>query len=328
LLRERGQLVCVAADGADFLICLQKDFCDPPACASCCACYDNHFQPFKSDAEDGGGYVLVPGWVDAPDEDGGGLDGDDWGKGVEVEFVDAAVDDAIAEHAENDEEVEDGVEEVVVEDEIEAAEGGVHEHGGADEEEAAVVVGLFAPVDGEGDADAEDEHIGVGDGEEGLRFFVVEGEGVEAGHDDGDGAAEDDHDGGETGAEPAEEAMDLDFFHTDESGLKDEEDDPEREGSAVEPEECGAGRVGVEEVGVDGAAETDEDGGGEDERHGEVEITAEEGLEVGLVGGGGAGFGDIGYGWVADGHGAPSARFGVPGVDLYDANLVTGCGIG
>lgn len=54
-----------------------------------------------------------------------------WRKCVEIDLVDTPVDDKIARHAKHHQKVETGKEKIVIEDEIKAADRGVHESAGA-----------------------------------------------------------------------------------------------------------------------------------------------------------------------------------------------------
>ena len=120
---------------------------------------------------------------------------------------------------------------------------------------------LPAPIDGEADKDGEDRHVAERNTEKGVRVSNVHDVLVETAHDDGDREAQRHHDGGEPGAEPAEETMPLYLAYADERRLQDEEHDPQGEGGGVNPQEEGPRNCGMEEVLIDSTTEARDDDG-------------------------------------------------------------------
>ena len=136
-----------------------------------------------------------PGGIDAPSVGGKSLNYDDGGEGVEIDLANAAIHDAIAQHAEQDQAVEDWVEQVVIENVIEAANGSVHEMAGRDEEKRPMVYGFPSEIDRRPDARAEDDHVAERNRKERInaRLSLMEHGYIEAGHDDGDYDAQHNH---------------------------------------------------------------------------------------------------------------------------------------
>ncbi len=79
------------------------------------------------------------------------LSDDQQGQRIEIDFVDALIHEQVAGHAEKDQQVNARNEEIVIEQEVKAAKGGIHEDAGRDEDEAAVKLRAFAPENGEAD---------------------------------------------------------------------------------------------------------------------------------------------------------------------------------
>src|ERR1700733_3922844 len=77
--------------------------------------------------------------------------------------------------------------------------------------------------------------------------------------------------------------MPADLTHAHQRGLCDEEDHPTRESGTVNPEQDGPRRRGVDEIGVDRAAEAPHDHPGEKQGHCEIEISAQEPFELVLT---------------------------------------------
>lgn len=219
-----------------------------------------------------------------PSVEGKRLENEDGGECVEIDPVNSAVNEPIARNAKQDQTIQGGIEEAVVEHEIEAAKGCVHELASGDEDQAPMVFRLFSPINREGHAGTEDDHVDERNRHERRYVFLMEHQGIEAGHDNSDGEAQDDHERGKGGSKPAEQTVHADPMRAHEGGLTDEEDDPSGEGSTVQPQEPGSWRVGVEEVGIDRAAETPSDKDGQNQRHGEIEVAAQECLELELPG--------------------------------------------
>jgi hypothetical protein len=201
----------------------------------------------------------------------------------EVEAVDAAVDEDVAEEAEGDDGVDADVEEVVGDEIRDAAKGGADEAAGGDEEDGAVERGLAPPEDAKGEPDGEDGHVAEGDELEGVGTGFFEDGNVKVAEDDGRDAAERDHGDADARDEPAERAVDADVVRADEGGLQEEEQQPGREGGCVEPQDTRTGDGRAEEDIVDGVAEAPEDDGDHEEGHREVEVLVDEAVAPGEV---------------------------------------------
>ncbi len=139
---------------------------------------------------------------------------------------------------------------------------------------------LFAPEDGEAETDGEGEHVEEGDDQERGCSRLVKTDGVEARHNDGRGNAKENHEGAERGAEPAQGAVPAHMVGADQRGLKNEEHNPARKSSGVDPEKDGARRRGVEQVLVDSVTETPDHDGRNEQRHGQVEVFIEESVSA------------------------------------------------
>ena len=140
---------------------------------------------------------------------------------------------------------------------------------------------LFAPEDGEAEADAEGEHVEEGFDQKGVRAGLVETDRVEARHDDGRGNTERNHDGAERCAEPAQGAVHAHMMGADQCGLKNKGHNPAGECGRVDPEEEGSRQSRMEKVFVDSMAETPYDNGCDEQRHDEVEILVQQTVSAG-----------------------------------------------
>jgi hypothetical protein len=132
------------------------------------------------------------------------------------------------------------MEEVAIEQVVDAAESCIGQHAGGNEDEKAMELGLFAPEDGKAETDGEGEHVEERDNQKRVRTGLVEPNGIEASHDDGRGNAQENHDGPDRGAEPAQEAMPAHMMGADQRGLKNEEHNPSGKGGRMDPEGEGA----------------------------------------------------------------------------------------
>jgi len=205
-----------------------------------------------------------------------GLGGHEGGEGVEIYGVDAAVDDEVADDAEEDENVHAGVEKCRGQDAgWEAAKAGGGERAGGDEQQAAMVFGPGAPVDAEGERDGEAHHVEQRNDEEGLRVGSVKLHGVEMGHGDGGGDAYEGDGDAEGYSEPAGLFVDADVAGANEQGLKNIEDEPAGENERMEIEDGGTRRSWVDEIFVYRVAEAVDDGRGDEQRHEEIEVIVE-----------------------------------------------------
>src|SRR5689334_9900712 len=149
--------------------------------------------------------------------------------------MDAALHEKIAHDAEADYQVEAPKEKIVVEDKVEAAEGGIEHSAGSDKEKSAMQFRLVAPRDRESKQGAEHRHVVERNDEESLGTRLVECGGIEAGHDERGCDAERDDRRAERRSEPAEEAMPLYVARADQSGLEREKKNPCGERCPVEP---------------------------------------------------------------------------------------------
>ena len=177
-------------------------------------------------AQDGLGDGLPPGWIDSPGVDGESLDDEQRGQRVEIDFVDARIDQPITQHAERDQTVYGGEEEVVVEHEIESADGSVHKLASRYEDEPPMVFRLFSPINRHPHARAKDDHVSERNRQEGIYVLLMKDKGIEAGHDHRDCATQNNHHGGKPGSKPTEQAVHADLPRTDQSRLSNKEDDP------------------------------------------------------------------------------------------------------
>ena len=100
--------------------------------------------------------------------------------------------------------------------------------------------GLFAPVDGEREECREAGDVEERDAEKEGCVGLMELMELEARHDNGSGEAKRDHEGAESGTEPAEGSMYADVVRAHERRLKDEEEYPGREGCGMDPEDARA----------------------------------------------------------------------------------------
>ena len=82
--------------------------------------------------------------------------------------------------------------------------------------------------------------------------------------------------GGEYDAKPAKSAMQFDLVRANQRGLKDEEQHPAGKDDGVDGEDEGRQRRSVQKIVRDGLAEAVDHDHGNQERHTEVEVLAEE----------------------------------------------------
>ena len=104
---------------------------------------------------------------------------------------------------------------------------------------------------------------------------------VPAAHVHGYRESEPNHQRSKGGSKPTESAMHAHLVHSHQCRLRDEEQHPGREYRAVHPEEQRPGRLGMEEIRIDCVAEAPHDQSGQDQRHGEIEVAAQEPFERG-----------------------------------------------
>lgn len=204
------------------------------------------------------------------------LGGDEGGESVEIDRVNAAVDDEIADNAEEYEDVYASVEKWWRQDAgWKATEACGSEGAGSDEQQAAVILGLGTPIDAEDERDGEAHHVEQRNDEERIRPRLVKLERVETGHGDGGSDAHEGDGDAEGYPEPTSLLVDANVAGAHEQGLKNVKDEPASENERVEIKDGGARRRGMDEVFVYRVAETVHDGRGDDERHEEIEIIVE-----------------------------------------------------
>jgi hypothetical protein len=153
-----------------------------------------------------------------------------------------------------------------VQDRVHDGELGEHEDGqraGGDQQEAAVELGLVAPVDCKGKRDGEGGQVEEGGAEKRGGAGQIGIAQVEAPHGDG-GDGSDDEDGDAEGdAEPAESPMDTHVADADQRGLEDVEDHPGGKDDGMDREKERLGMAGMEELLIDPLAEAVDDDSGD-----------------------------------------------------------------
>src|SRR5882672_12265435 len=194
------------------------------------------------------------------------------GQRNQIHLVDAPVHKKISHNTEQNDPIQTRVEEVAVKKRADAAKGCVKEHACSNEDEAAMELRLPAPQDGEAETQAEGEHVRKRDDEKSILAGQMELVGVESGHDDTGGTADQDHGRPERGAEPAEGTMPAHVARTHEGGLQDKEYEPAGKDGGMKIQNDGTRNGGMEQVSVDGKAEAPHNNGGDEQRHGEIEI--------------------------------------------------------
>lgn len=201
------------------------------------------------------------------------------GKGVEIDLMDAAVDDEVARHAQENQQVDAHVKPRSRQDgRREAAERGGRDAAGSDQDEASMKFGLLAPKDGEREEGGKANHVEKRDDQKRLdgRSARLRVNQMEPPHDDGGGDADKDHRGGKSGSDPSGGAMELHVVGLYEHRLEEEEAEPSDEERAVNPEKRGPGRSGIQQIFAHCVAESVEDDGGNQQRHQEIEVLVEE----------------------------------------------------
>lgn len=221
-----------------------------------------------------------------------GLGGDKGGEEVEINGVNAAVDDEIAGHAEEDEDVHTSVEKWRRKDcRWKTAEAGGSKRARSYQEQAAVILRLGAPIDAKRKSAGEADHVEEGNDEECFCPGLVKLNGIEARHGHGGSDAYNWDGDAEGYSKPAGLLMDADVASADEYRLKNIKDEPGGEDEGVEIEDGGTLRRRVDEVFVHCVAEAVDDGRSDEQRHEEIEI---------IVEGGGRSCGAFGY-WAGSG---------------------------
>src|SRR5712672_2010204 len=162
---------------------------------------------------------LPPRRIDPPRVHGKTLQNDYWRHRIEIHLVYPLLYDPIAHHAEHDKKVQARVKNAVVEPEIESANGSVHQSATRDEDKASMVFRLGSPINGQGYARAEDEHVLERNRQERFDALLMEHGHIEAGHDDGSRDAQYHHDLRQPRSKPSEKPVHADFSDTHQSRL-------------------------------------------------------------------------------------------------------------
>jgi hypothetical protein len=105
---------------------------------------------------------------------------------------------------------------------------------------------------------------------------------LESGHADGGPSADDNDGDGESDAEPAEPAMQVDVAGADQYGLHNEEHNPCGEHNGVDVQDKGRERRAMYEVMVDCVAEAVHRSRGDQQRHEEIKVLTPKAATLGL----------------------------------------------
>jgi hypothetical protein len=186
------------------------------------------------------------------------------GQRVEVDGVDAPVDDEITQDTEKDEKVDANIEpRPGMKQGGETNEGGGGERAGGDQQETAVELGSIAPVDCQDKRDGEGCQVQEGSAEKRGGAGQIGVMQVKAPHGDcGDGSDDGDGDA-ERDTEPAEHAMDTDVAGADQRGLGYIEDYPRGKDDGMDLKQERLGMAWVEELLIDPLAEAIDDDSGD-----------------------------------------------------------------
>lgn len=213
---------------------------------------------------------------------GDGLPKDEGGKPVEVDRMDTPVDDQVACYAEKNQEVHAGIKDDRRQEmRRETTKGRGGERTGGHQEQAAVELRLFSPIDRQGKRDGEGGDVIQGNDEKGLRVGRVQLEHVETRHGDGGRDAEHRNGHAERDAEPADPAMPPHVVGSDQRGLEDEEEHPPGEDGGMKIKNKRAGQRRMDEVPVHSVAEAVDDHNGDQQGHEEVEIFIQQARPIG-----------------------------------------------
>jgi len=154
----------------------------------------------------------------------------------------------------------------------ETNEGGCGERAGGDQHEAAVELGLGAPVDSQGKGDGKGCYVQKGGPEQGRPAGEIGIEQVEAPHSDGGDGADYGDGNAEHDAEPPKRAMYADVAGADQGGLDDIQDHPGGEDADMDREKEWLAVVRVEEPLIDRWPEPADHDCCNQERHEKVEV--------------------------------------------------------
>jgi len=202
---------------------------------------------------------------------GGDLAEDQDRQRIEVDPVNPALDDEIANHAEKNQRVHASWRK----DERQCgktAKGRVEERAGSDQHQASMELRLPAPINGEGKGHGEAGNIHRLDNGEGRGVewvVLLDGEPYYA---DGGPGADDDNKDGQSNTEPAKPTMQADVVGAHQRGLHNEEHNPRGEHNRVDVQDKGWERRGMDEVVVDGVAESVDHSRSNQQRHEEIKV--------------------------------------------------------
>ena len=101
------------------------------------------------------GDPLPPGGIASPHVHREALANDQQWQRIEIDLMDAPIYQQVARHAENDQQVQARIEEIIVEQVVKAAKGRVHKPAGCDEDQPAMQLWFRAPIDGQRNAHAK-----------------------------------------------------------------------------------------------------------------------------------------------------------------------------
>jgi len=137
-----------------------------------------------------------------------------------------------------------------------AAKGRGSERARCDQHQAAMELRLLAPINGQREWDDERGDVPQRNDQESIAIRKAVMREVEACHHDGSRDAYDGNRGAQSSAEPADLAMHANIVGAHERGLQNEEEQPSSENNGVKIKDKRARRRGVDEVLVDGVAES------------------------------------------------------------------------
>jgi len=163
---------------------------------------------------------------------------------------------------------------------VESDEDGLHELASGHENQATMVLRPLAKIDRQRHARAEDDHVAPENREEGRSALPVDHSYLEPQHDYRHHEAREDHGYGQCRTKPAQHAMHADLAQAHQGRLRDEQHDPGREGRGVKPQQQWSWRLGMQQARIDRMAEGPDRKPGHQQRHAEIEISAQKGLET------------------------------------------------
>ena len=202
---------------------------------------------------------------------------DEGGQDVKINPVHLAVDDHVAEDAEENQEVDARIEKLVGKQALwKSAERRSGQGTGGNEHQAAMEFRFFPPVNRQREGAGEADHIKERNHQERFRVSGMHLQGIEASHGDGGRDADYENQQTQRGSEPADAAMQSDVVCAHEGGLQQEKQQPTGKDCRVEIQNRRSRNGWVNQVGADGEAEAVHHHCGDQERHEEVEISIEQ----------------------------------------------------